>query len=273
MKTKFLYLFALATMVFMGCKSDEPFDTQSPSDEPRILVPYNVSYQGSFAIELETTEDEALYVDSVIVTPSRYTTVNWYIDEQLAHTGVKIEVNLVVGTHSLRIEAVTTEGKTAERKGTITVKKAAVNPDPEEPEDPEPIDPETPTTELWTGNTNLKWDSDNIKLTSDLLADVPAGSTIYIEFTIMPEDDENYYDPNRTDPATGEPAPGINIYQALRIITDWNGDNDILPQQDMAGKESPFAFVYDEHRKELVETIGSMSLVGWGLYITKISYN
>ena len=264
---KIFYLLAIATMVFTGCKSDEPFDTQSPSDEPRILVPYNVSYKGSFAIELETTEDEALYVDSVIVTPSRYTTVNWYINEQLAHTGLKIEINLPVGTHSLRIEAVTTEGKTAERKGTITVKKAAVAPDPQDPEDPE-----TPATELWSGNTNLNWEIDNIRLTSDLLADVPAGSTIYIDFTPMPEDDENYYDPNRKDPDTGELSPGINIYQALRIITDWNGNNDILPQQDMGGKEGPFTFVYNEHHKELVETIGSMSLVGWGLYITKISY-
>ena len=90
MKTKLLYIAALAlAVVFSACENNTPYDTQSPDDAPLILRPYNESGTGSFTYNL-ANPDTPLY-DSVTVTPSKYTTVNWYIDGTLVFTGLKIE--------------------------------------------------------------------------------------------------------------------------------------------------------------------------------------
>lgn len=120
MKAKYLYLAVLAVMVAMtACKKDEPFDTQSKDDAPLILKPYNESGTGSFTYNLANPDVPLL--DSVTVTPSDYTTVNWYIDEVLVHTGTKIQMNFMTGTYALLIEAVTDAGKRTTRSGSVTV--------------------------------------------------------------------------------------------------------------------------------------------------------
>lgn len=120
MKTKFLYIAALAlAVVFSACENNTPYDTQSPDDAPLILRPYNESGTGSFTYNL-ANPDTPLY-DSVTVTPSKYTTVNWYIDGTLVFTGLKIEQTFLTGSYDLLIEAVTQAGKRTERKGTVTV--------------------------------------------------------------------------------------------------------------------------------------------------------
>ncbi len=120
MKTKFLYIAALAlAVVFSACENNTPYDTQSPDDAPLILRPYNESGTGSFTYNL-ANPDTPLY-DSVTVTPSKYTTVNWYIDGTLVFTGLKIEMTFPAGSYQLLIEAITTAGKRTERKGSVTV--------------------------------------------------------------------------------------------------------------------------------------------------------
>ncbi|MBO4362712.1 MAG: IPT/TIG domain-containing protein [Paludibacteraceae bacterium] len=120
MKTKFLYIAALATMfVFSGCNPQEPFDTQSPDDAPLILRPYNESGTGSFTYLL-ANPDTPLY-DSVTVTPSAYTKINWYLDGELVYTGEKINMCFYAGTYALTIEAVTDAGKRTTRTGTVVV--------------------------------------------------------------------------------------------------------------------------------------------------------
>ena len=120
MKAKYLYIAVLAVMVAMtACKKDEPFDTQSKDDAPLILKPYNESGTGSFTYNLANPDVPLL--DSVTVTPSDYTTVNWYIDEVLVHTGTKIQMNFMTGTYALLIEAVTDAGKRTTRSGSVTV--------------------------------------------------------------------------------------------------------------------------------------------------------
>lgn len=120
MKAKYLYIAVLAVMVSMtACKKDEPFDTQSKDDAPLILKPYNESGTGSFTYNLANPDVPLL--DSVTVTPSDYTTVNWYIDEVLVHTGTKIQMNFMTGTYALLIEAVTDAGKRTTRSGSVTV--------------------------------------------------------------------------------------------------------------------------------------------------------
>ena len=121
MKTKnILLLIALAVATILtGCQSEAPFDTQSPDDAPIILTPYNESGTGTFTYDL-LNPDTPLY-DSVTVTPSKYTTVNWYLDNQLVYTGIKMDMCFPAGTYALTIEAVTDAGLRTERTGTVTV--------------------------------------------------------------------------------------------------------------------------------------------------------
>ena len=106
-------------VLFTGCKQETPFDTQSPDDAPLILKPYNESGTGSFTYQL-ANPDTPLY-DSVTATPSRYTTINWYLDNQLIFTGTKINMCFPAGTYALTIEAVTEAGKRTTRTGTVNV--------------------------------------------------------------------------------------------------------------------------------------------------------
>ena len=410
--------------VLSSCKKKEPYDLQSPDDNPRILIPYEGD-EGP-AVNRGVTNPDAYY-DSVVVVPTAFTTVNWYLDKVLVHTGFKINKTFPTGTYNLLIEAVTTAGKKTSRSGKLVVSAAASDPYVAAPTSgrhlaanktvtvegrnlaqvkklvltrdlfakdevcnlvpsavsdgsitftlPEMADgnyyfrlqdgegnvygsdivsvhhdalilskfdsftpgqtwkiqginlqdvasltlgevtitaltvTETeikltaPNVEegsynlsvldkngtpvsfatsaglvqqvsaralsaeektLWEGSKVLKWDENNIKLTKNDMAAVPMGSTINIEFSILPSGDPEYYDPEKG---------GLNEYQALRIITPgWNAADDILAQQDMGGASSPFSFTYDEQRKGLVESKESMSLVGWGLTITRITY-
>ena len=122
MKTKnILLLIAMAAATILtGCQPEAPFDTQSPNDAPIILTPYNESGTGTFTYDL-LNPDTPLY-DSVTVTPSAYTTINWYLDQQLVYTGVKIDMCFPAGTYALTIEAITDAGLRTERTGTVTVK-------------------------------------------------------------------------------------------------------------------------------------------------------
>ena len=121
MKTKnILLLIALAAATILtGCQPEAPFDTQSPDDAPIILTPYNESGTGTFTYDL-LNPDTPLY-DSVTVTPSKYTTVNWYLDQELVYTGIKMDMCFLAGTYALTIEAVTDAGLRTERTGTVTV--------------------------------------------------------------------------------------------------------------------------------------------------------
>ena len=117
--------------MFAACEKETPFDTQSPDDAPLILKPYNESGTGSFSYDL-ANPDTPLH-DSVTVTPSDYTTVNWYLDGQRVFTGTKIEMTFPAGKYALTIEAVTAAGKRTERTGSVTVHPYAADPYSEAP--------------------------------------------------------------------------------------------------------------------------------------------
>lgn len=123
---KYLIYLAVLAVVFASCENKAPFDTQSPDDLPLILKPYNESGTGSFTYQLANPDTPLL--DSVTVTPSNYTTVNWYLDGQLVFTGFKIEMCFPAGSYELLIEAVTQAGKRTERKGSVTVKPYDTDP-------------------------------------------------------------------------------------------------------------------------------------------------
>lgn len=177
MKAKYLLLLAALTFCFIACEKQEPFDTQSEDDAPLILKPYNESGTGSFIYTLATASTHM--VDSVVVTPSRYTTVNWYVDSTLVHTGTKIDMTFAKGFHNLVIEAVTTKEKRTERTGMIIV------------------EPHT----LWNGPHNLAWD-ESIKVSKEEMASVPAGAKIMLFFETL--EDQEYYAMRITTPWWGD---------------------------------------------------------------------
>lgn len=124
---KYMLLAAAAlTLVFTGCKSDEPFDTQSADDYPRILYPVNESGTGTFTYTLDNP-DVPLH-DSVIVTPSKFTTVQWLLDEHVVVNGTHINMCLPAGKYNLKIVATTQAGKSTSRWGTVTVIPYAMDP-------------------------------------------------------------------------------------------------------------------------------------------------
>jgi hypothetical protein len=115
---------------------------------------------------------------------------------------------------------------------------------------------------LWSGEETLAWDADRIKVTADEMANVQVGSKIYVYFSVLPDGDPGYFDPEK-----GE----LNQYQVLRVTTPWWDGYDLVPQTDMSNAPSPFIFDYTDDCKTKVTTCGAMSLVGWGLKITKIT--
>ena len=410
MKTKNILLLIVlaAATILTGCQPEAPFDTQSPNDAPIILTPYNESGTGTFTYDL-LNPDTPLY-DSVTVTPSKYTTINWYLDKQLVYTGVKIDMCFPAGTYALTIEAVTDAGLRTERTGTVTVHPYDYDPYSAAPAAGRHLAPGvetqidgqnlskakaviiskdlfggevvhtiTPTyqedgllkfilpatedgsyflllqdadgklygadnidvhngavalagfqempagstwvitgvnlqkvakvqvgdieitdlqvtetsvtltapavevgeytlsmfnedgsavlfvtnegameqvktvvpneTTIWTGAVTIDWNADLLKVDASAMAAVPVGATIYI-----------YYD-----------VPAAE-YHALRVITPW-WDYDFLPQVDgMENQPNPYSFTYEAAGKEAVERTGAMSVVGFGLTVTKITF-
>ena len=410
MKTKnILLLIALAaTTILTGCQPEAPFETQSPDDDPIILTPYNESGTGTFTYDL-INPDTPLY-DSVTVTPSAYTTINWYLNNTLVYTGTKIDMCFPAGRYALTIEAVTDAGKRTERTGTVTVHPYDYNPYSAAPAAGRHLVPGketqidgqnlskannvivstdvfgenvlhtiTPTykedgllkfilpdtedgtyflrlqdadgklygadnihvhngavalagfaempagstwvitgvnlqkvakvqvgdveitdlqvtetsvtltapalevgeytlsmfnedgsavlfitnegaveqvitivpneTTLWTGSVIINWGDANVQVTKDVMAQVPIGSTIFVYYNV-PEAE----------------------YHALRITDLWWGF-DLLPQVDgMASQPNPYRFTYTAEGKEAVDRTGAMSVVGFGLTITKITF-
>ena len=410
MKTKnILLLIALAAATILtSCQPEAPFDTQSPDDAPLILTPYNESGTGTFTYDL-LNPDTPLY-DSVTVTPSKYTTVNWYLDQELVYTGVKMDMCFLAGTYALTIEAVTDAGLRTERTGTVTVHPYDYDPYSAAPAAGRHLAPGvettiegqnlskakaiiistdiyglevvhtiTPTyqedgflkfilpdtedgayflrlqdangkiygadnihvhngavalagfqempagsswvitgvnlqhvvkvkvndieitdlqvtdnsvtltapavevgeyalsmfnedgsavlfitnegaveqvktvvpseTTIWTGPVTIDWNADLVKVDASAMAAVPVGAIIFV-----------YYD-----------VPAAE-YHAMRVTTPW-WDYDFLPQVDgMEAQPNPYSFVYEAAGKEAVERTGAMSVVGFGLTITKITF-
>ena len=410
MKTKnILLLIAIAAATILtGCQPEAPFDTQSPDDDPIILTPYNESGTGTFTYDL-INPDTPLY-DSVTVTPSAYTTINWYLNNTLVYTGTKIDMCFPAGRYALTIEAVTDAGKRTERTGTVTVHPYDYNPYSAAPAAGRHLAPGketqidgqnlskannvivstdvfgenvlhtiTPTykedgllkfilpdtedgtyflrlqdadgklygadnihvhngavalagfaempagntwvitginlqkvakvqvgdieitdlqvtetsvtltapaleigeytlsmfnedgsavlfvtdegaveqvktvvpneTTIWTGSVTIDWNADLVKVDASAMAAVPVGATIYVYFEVPDAE-----------------------YHAMRVITPW-WDYDFLPQVDgMENQPNPYSFTYEAAGKEAVDRTGAMSVVGFGLTITKITF-
>jgi hypothetical protein len=109
-------------------------------------------------------------------------------------------------------------------------------------------------TVLWEDSpVTIDWNVDLCKLSTELMAAVPVGATIYV-----------YYDMPEAE------------YHAMRITTPWWGDtpdDNLVAQFDLTEETpNPFEFTYDQHCKDLVDERGAMSLVGFGYRVSKITF-
>lgn len=122
MKKLYFFLLALATLAFTGCKDDEPFATAGEDDFPQILLPWFGEWNDGVPGEYKNFPRDIEYVDSVTVTPARYTTVEWFIDGEKVNEGLRYNAYFLAGTYTLKIVATTTKGLSTSRTGLITVR-------------------------------------------------------------------------------------------------------------------------------------------------------
>ena len=153
-------------------KDEESFYTVSEYDSPRIL---NTDFpDGGFSIN----RDANLYFE-VLVTPADYTTVKWYADGQEVHVGDTIDKAFEAGEYTLKILAVTTQGKETSRTMTLKVKPLAGD----------PVAEEKPAERLQTPGAVAKVSGSNMKMVKKVsingqLVDVTSNDDSFIEFTI-----------------------------------------------------------------------------------------
>lgn len=114
---------AATALTFTSCSSDDdPFATASENDFPQILLPWFGDWENGEPSEYKNITREIEYVDSVTVTPARYTTVDWYIDGKKVNTGLKYSTYFEAGNYILKIVATTTKGLSTSRTGKIIVR-------------------------------------------------------------------------------------------------------------------------------------------------------
>ena len=111
-----------AALLFTACTEKEPFFSAGEDDEPRILntnIPeYGEDGQPGVIANLGSGET---FTFTVIVTPARYTTVAWFIDGIKQAEGTTIDIVLPIGTHTGKVVATTTKGKSTSRTFRIIV--------------------------------------------------------------------------------------------------------------------------------------------------------
>ena len=114
--------FFLLMLGFVSCSSDdEPFITATEDDYPRILQPWFGNWVDGEPATYKSFTRDVTYIDSVTVTPARYTTVEWYLDGEKINEGTHISKQLLAGDYTLVIVATTTKGKATSRTGKLIV--------------------------------------------------------------------------------------------------------------------------------------------------------
>ena len=125
-----LCLMLIAAVSFSSCSSDnDPFFTATEDDAPRFLnsdLPKvnEKGELGSFGTILRTNN----FKFGVIATPVDYTTITWYIDDELVYTGDTIDQKVLAGDHIVKVVATTTKGLSCYRVGKLTVTALASDP-------------------------------------------------------------------------------------------------------------------------------------------------
>lgn len=113
----------LSMGMFCSCSEDnEGFITATEDDFPQILLPWFGDWENGEPAVYKTISRDAELVDSAVVTPALYTTVEWLIDDEKVCEGTKIQLSpLLAGEYILKIVSTTTKGKQTSRTGKLVV--------------------------------------------------------------------------------------------------------------------------------------------------------
>lgn len=113
----------LSMGMLCSCSEDnEGFITATEDDFPQILLPWFGDWENGEPAVYKTISRDAEFVDSAVVTPALYTTVEWFIDDEKVCEGKKIQLSsLLAGEYILKIVATTTKGKQTSRTGKLVV--------------------------------------------------------------------------------------------------------------------------------------------------------
>lgn len=123
MKKLYIMLLTLvAAFTFTGCsESNDPFFTAGEDDFPRILNTDIPEMSGGQPSNLPSISRDQNFTFTAIVTPTRYTTVSWYIDGEKVSEGNTINMPMLAGNYNVKIVATTTKGKETSRNCTLAV--------------------------------------------------------------------------------------------------------------------------------------------------------
>lgn len=130
MKKIYHILLIMLAMSFglIACTEETPFSTATENDDPRILDPlFPDRVNGELPVVSNISRD-ANFSMTLTVTPTDYTTVTWFIDEEEIQTGKEIDLALKAGTYHLKVTATTSIGKSTYREGLIQVNPLADDP-------------------------------------------------------------------------------------------------------------------------------------------------
>ncbi len=122
-KLQYILMAILAlSLFFTSCSEDEePFETITENDDPRILDPiFSDGQNGQLPLIAEIDRDANLTME-LVVTPSAFSTVTWMIDGYEVHEGTELDINLKAGTYHFKVLVTTDAGKTTHREGTVRV--------------------------------------------------------------------------------------------------------------------------------------------------------
>jgi len=118
-------------MLLAACSKDEdPFFTATEDDYPRILntdIPEWSNGEPKLIASIVRTEN---FQFEVVATPRHYTTVSWYLDDELVYEGDEIDMPVLAGSYILKIVATTTKGLSTSRTCRLEVRPAEGDPVP-----------------------------------------------------------------------------------------------------------------------------------------------
>lgn len=122
MKKIYMMLLAFATALsFSSCTDDEGYFSAGEDDFPRILNTDIPETSGGELSPLPSIYRNNNFHFEVVVTPSLYTTVTWFIDGEQVYEGNTIDMPLLAGDYNVKIVATTTKGKQTWRNCSLSV--------------------------------------------------------------------------------------------------------------------------------------------------------
>jgi hypothetical protein len=153
------YMLLALPLVGMGgglltsCSNQEPFITAGPDDTPRFLAPSSI--EGNVQTSVSQNREETFAMD-IVVTPAKYTTIQWISDGHVLGTGASFSRQFEAGNYDLTIKATTQAGKEAYRIVKLSVSALADDPTFNNKEKNRWLNPGQPLTIVGTNLTQVK---------------------------------------------------------------------------------------------------------------------